>query len=123
MAAWPGTLPTAPLLEEFTHEPLDQCVGTDMDSGPPQRRRRFSTAIARQTWCMHLTGTQRAAFESWYLGTLEGGAGVITGLNDPFDDVAATYQFAAAPQWSPVASAAAASGRLWKLRMVWDRVA
>ena len=65
------------------------------------------------------------AFDAWFLGNLSGGAGTITGLTDPYDGAAATYQFApgSVPRWQPLASSAAASGRLWKLSMVWDRVA
>jgi len=125
MAAWPGSLPQAPLLDEYSFEPADQCVTTDMDTGPPQRRRRFSVGFGRHSIAFLLTGTQRAAFDTFYGTTLGGGATVITGFPHPTTGAAATFQFArgSVPQYRVETSAAAAADRLVHVSMVWDQVA
>lgn len=125
MAAWPGSLPTSPLLSEFAYEPVDQCTVTAMDVGPPQRRRRFSTAFGRYTICFILTGTQRATFDTFYFTTLAGGSGQITGFADPRDGSSATFQFAggSVPRWTPLRPDATAAAKKWHVSMQWERVA
>ena len=125
MAAWPGSLPTAPLVGEFRYEPVPQSISTAMDTGPPQRRRRFSTAFGRYHMAFILTGAQRATFQTFYVTTASGGSATITGFTDPTDGSTATFQIAAGgdPVWTPLSSSATASLRKWHLAMVWDRVA
>jgi len=125
MAAWPGSLPQAPLLDEFEYVPFDPCVVTEMDTGPPQRRRRFSTAFGRYSIVFVLTGRQVAAFVTFYFTTLAGAPGTITGFPDPRDGATATFQFApgSVPSRAPITSGATAAERAWHVSMQWDRVA
>lgn len=125
MAAWPGSLPTAPIVDEFHYEPVPQSISTGMDSGPPKRRRRFSTAFGKYHLSFMLTGAQRATFQTLYVTTMAGGSDTITGFADPTDGSTATFQIADGgdPVWTPIDSAASAANIKWHLAMVWDRVA
>lgn len=125
MAVWPGTLPHSPLAESFSYEPVPQSISTQMDAGPPKRRRRFSVAYGRYQMTFLLTGLQRATFETFYGTDLAGGSGTITGLVDPTDGSAATFQFSDGgdPRWAPARPDGSTANRRWYLTVVLDRVA
>jgi hypothetical protein len=112
-------------MDGFSFEPVPQSISTEMDSGPPKRRRRFSTAYGRYSMSFLLTGAQKADFDTFYGTTLAGGSGTITGFPDPVDKTTATFQFAAGgdPKWMPVRPDGSTSNRKWLLSVVWDRVA
>lgn len=125
MAVWPGSLPTSPLADGFTYEPVPQSISTQMECGPPKRRRRFSVAYGRYGMRFLLTGAQRATFETFYGSDLAGGSGTITGFPDPRDGAAVTFQIAEGgdPKWASVGQAGDPTARKWLLSMVWDRTA
>lgn len=125
MATWPVTLPTAPLLDAFRVEAVDQCVSTQMDAGPPKRRRRFSVGYGIYPMSFILTATQRSAFETFYRTTLEGGALAFDGFTDPTDGSStATWQFTAdgTPRWTPITCGSSSSDRSWRVDMRWERL-
>lgn len=124
MAVWPGTLPHSPLADSFSYEPAPQSISTQMDSGPPKRRRRYSVAYGKFGMSFILTGTQRAAFETFYGTDLAGGSGTITGFPNPIDGSSATFQFADGgdPKWRALRPDGSANARKWLLSVVWDQV-
>jgi len=125
MATWPASLPDAPLAEDFAVEPVPQSISTDMDTGSPKRRRRFSVAYRRYRMSFLLTDTQRDTFETFYSTTIAGGSGTIEGLTDPYTNGSATFQIADGgdPVWAPVKPSGTASARLWKLTLGLERTA
>ena len=74
LAAWPGTLPAAPLIDGMQETLPDTVLRTDMDQGPAKLRRRTTAGIRILTVSYLLTHTQSDALESFYLDTLAGGA-------------------------------------------------
>jgi hypothetical protein len=122
MAVWPASLPHAPLLDDLEIEDVDQAISTDMESGPPKRRRRFSTAFGFRGMSFLLTGTQLATLDAFYAIDLEGGSGTITGFPDPKDGSAATFQ--PRGSYTPrIFRPGPPHLRRWRVRLVWDRVA
>lgn len=124
MAVWPGSLPASPLMDGFSYEPDPQSVSTSMETGPPKRRRRYSTAYGRYSMQFLLTGTQRATFQTFHDTDLAGGSGTITGFPDPVTQATATFQFAQGgdPKWAPIRPDGSEPSRRWILSVVWDRV-
>ncbi len=112
MPSWPGTLPNKQFLDGLVYAPADQSISTDMETGPPKRRRRFSAAYASVQVPMIVTGTELAAFETFYETTLEGGSLSFT-WTDPSDGATVTYQFVGPPAWRPLVPHGTATSRLW----------
>ena len=78
MATWPATLPSYVLVEGYSEMPPVNSIRTQMDVGPPKVRRR-STAAPRPITCkQHMTKTQVAILDTFYVTTLSSGV-------DPFD--------------------------------------
>lgn len=123
MATWPASLPQSPLAGGFDYAPVAQSISTEMDTGPPKRRRRFSVAYGRYTMQFLLNGTQKATFDTFYGTTLAGGADAFTGLADPLDKSAATFQFAAEPMWTILRPDGSTTSRRWMLQVVLERTA
>jgi len=73
MATWPATLP-APETDGYTIEPQQAFIRTDMDQGPARQRRRFTTAPTHHQVKWILTEAQLATLESWFDGSINGGA-------------------------------------------------
>ncbi len=113
MPAWPGTLPTAPFFDGLEFSPVDQSISTEMETGPPKRRRRFSAELVVVRVPMLLTGTELAAFRTFYNTSLSGGSATFT-FTDPSDGTTATYQFITAPSWRPIMAHATPATRLWR---------
>jgi hypothetical protein len=111
-AAWPGTLPDTALMEGLIYAPMDQSVSTQMETGPPKRRRRFSTDVIPVQVPLILTGTELTAFLAFYNTTLDGGSAPFT-WKDPRLDTTVTFQFTAAPAWRPLRAHGTPASRLW----------
>lgn len=125
MAAWPGTLPSAPDAAGYRYEPVPQSISSPMDTGPPKRRRRFSTAFGMHQMPFTLTDTQRATFETFYNTTMAGGSSTITGFTDPFTgSTSAVFQIAQGgdPKWDIVRPHGTQASRLWRVTMIWERI-
>jgi hypothetical protein len=96
---WPTTLPASPNDQGMGYSPLvDPILTTQMETGAPKRRRRFTSVPDMFTCTMTLTKTQVPLLQAF----------VITTLADvgPFDwkdfrdDSAATYVFNKRPVYS-----------------------
>ena len=125
MPSWPSGIPHTPLAESYSFEPVPQAISTQMDSGPPKRRRRFSVAYGTHSMSFILTGSQRATFQTFYLTTIAGGSLAFTGLADPTDGTAATFQFANGgdPRWAALRPDASIAARRWLLTITLERTA
>ena len=112
---WPSILPDRQFLG-ITYKTQQQTIETQMESGPPQVRRRFSAGckdveLPNLIW----TGAQVTYFEGWWDATLGGGANPFAWRN-PMTGAQVSMQFRGAPpEWSgPLTTGLPAAGRLWR---------
>lgn len=66
MAAWPSSLPSAPVPGGYGEEPIPTIIRTDMELGPAKVRRRFTGNEIVFTLRYALTETQKFALEYFY---------------------------------------------------------
>ncbi len=108
MATWPASLPQAPLLRGYSEQGQGNTIRTQMDVGPPKRRRRYTAELVQYQMMVLLTEAQLATFETFYTSTLSHGADAF----DWVDHRAGTtleYAFVGRPQYTP------AGGGLWEV--------
>lgn len=115
-ATWPSGLPV-PIDESLSYEPLvDNIITTQMETGAPKRRRRFTNVPEAFTCTLVLTRAQVAILQAF----------VVTTLQDvlPFDwkdfrdNSPATYVFQKRPGYNLTAVGA----NLWKVPLELMRV-
>jgi hypothetical protein len=63
---WPTSLPQRPLVDGYSNSFGDGAVRTDMDSGPPKARRRFTAAVQPLRLAFRLTAAQVATLRSFF---------------------------------------------------------
>lgn len=98
MATWPASLPQTLLLEGLTRKRQPGRVRSEMDSGPPKQRSRFTaTAKHFDAVQLNMTGAQLTTFYTFYEDTLGQGAAGFTWI-DPITDASATLRFKGEPQ-------------------------
>ncbi len=71
--AWPSDLPQTYNKDDFTYTKQSGTIRTDMDSGPPKVRRRFTAVSTFYTLSMIMTKTQFDSFETFFESTLKFG--------------------------------------------------
>jgi len=100
--SWPSGLPQLPLVG-VAEEHLANYIESDVDAGPPKRRRNTTKRRIIQTVSLEFTGAQYAIFKTFYQDTLEDGA-LTFDWTDAVDDTAVEFRFAEPPQvgqWTP----------------------
>ena len=70
-----------------------------MDAGPAKMRRRFSAVVRTFVVPIELNGTQRQAFDSFWINDTQEGS-ISFSWTDPVTDVALNFRFVAPPQWT-----------------------
>ena len=79
MATWPGSLPQKPIHDGGYQETgPDLTLSTNMDDGPPKRRKYTTANTDILQLRFFFTSAQRATHDTFYRTTTNGGA-------DPFD--------------------------------------
>ena len=63
---WPGTLPQLFQQNGYTESNINNIIETAMDSGPTKRRKRTTKAYKPFVGTMHMTITQKLAFETFF---------------------------------------------------------
>lgn len=108
---WPATLPT-PLADSGQYAPLiENVITTNMETGAPKRRRRFTAVPETYTGSILVDGTQATALDTFVVVTLQD---VL-----PFDwkdfrtGAAASYVFQKRPTYARVAG----SHGLWRVSL------
>lgn len=101
MPAWPGTLPTEPLLDGFDPEPGETAVHTSPDEGPHKSRRRFTAPVDTLNWPMLLTLTQYQTLRTFFYNDCAGGSIPVTGLTNPITGLAMTFKIIEPPKPVP----------------------
>lgn len=71
---WPSSLPDKPRRQGYSYQPMSPVIRTQMESGPPKQRRRFSGKWRGSpiTWLMD--ATQLGTFRTFWDSSLQGGA-------------------------------------------------
>lgn len=75
MAAWPGTLPAAPLLNGGGLEPVPQSLRTDMEVGAARSRRQTKARNDRVNVAWSLSDAQMDIFRTWFENDAEAAGG------------------------------------------------
>lgn len=101
MAVYPASLPQYPLVQGFTDERQSGSIRSNMDTGAPKTRKRFTAVVRKLTWPTILTGTQRAIFDTFFITTINEGATSFT-INDPASTGTITVKFINPPKWNIV---------------------
>ena len=99
-AIWPAGLPQKFDKEDFNEKLGDNVITTNMDSGPPKKRRRFTAAIDDISGKMFMTREQANTLETFYRVTCADGT-VNVEMNHPRKGTPAVLQWAAAPGLTP----------------------
>lgn len=111
MPVWPVTLPQSSLLG-LTDQRQDARLRSETDAGPVKLRKRYSAAVRRISASMILSGTQRQAFDSFYVNDLEEGV-LSFDWEDPVTKTQAKFRFLEPPQFTLFRSGDQNS-RLWR---------
>jgi hypothetical protein len=114
MPTWPGSLPQNQFLN-LTEQRQEARIRTQMDAGPAKMRRRFTAAVRTFTIPIVLNGTQRQAFDSFWINDTQEGT-LSFAWSDPVTDVAVNFRFVAQPQWTLEVGGAPAN-RIWKTQL------
>ena len=110
MADWPPGLPDLQLLG-LTGERQEARVRTQMDTGRPKTRRRFTAAIIRYQIPVIFDGTEKQLFDDFYVTELlEGSLPFI--WEDPVTDAAVSLQFVEPPTFR-LEKGGTPSARIW----------
>lgn len=109
MSSWPATLPNMKLGTDIGDD--ESRLTTPMDAGPASVRNRFTAVTQTVNVPMVLTGTQLAAFNTFFRTTINHGTDSFT-WTDPADGSSVTVRFKSKPRWQSISSGAAAD-RVW----------
>ncbi len=111
MPTWPAGLPQLPFAGA-TMQDKDSVLRTQMDSGRPSRRNRFTTHMQDVAYPMVLTGAEKVIFDLFFRSTLSNGA-LAFDWTDLTDDTTISLAFAAPPAWALIGGAADPAERHW----------
>lgn len=114
MAAYPASLPQYPLEKGFVDQRQPGTIRSQMETGAPKTRKRFTAAIRMLKWPTILNGTQRATFDTFFKTTINEGNDTFT-MNDPVDNGSISVKFRSPPAWSIIgAQDDTAATRQWR---------
>lgn len=98
MATWPAQLPQDQFLN-LTDQQQDSVLRTNMETGPPSRRARFTAVTRAVDVPIMMTGDQRAVFDDFYRDDLAFGA-LAFDWEDPSTDATVSFAFRSPPKWT-----------------------
>lgn len=96
MAVWPTTLPQFVLESGYQEQLPKNAVETEMESGPPKVRRRFTQVFRKFSVSMIMDQAQAAVFEAFYLTTCASGSIAFEWVH-PRTRAAMTLRFTGSP--------------------------
>lgn len=115
MVAWPGSLP------QYAYLPVSETrqsatLRSNMESGPPKVRRRFTAAMRHLDFDMAFDGTQKATFDTFFNTTLSEGA-VSFDFPDPVSGNTIGVRFREPVSWQQTQTGATSAERSWRGKM------
>lgn len=112
-ASWPAQLQQYINEESFQYEPGDTVIRTEMDSGPPKRRRRMTKSVDSYSVTITLKNqTEVLTLLNFFDSDLNGGATPFEFTN-PLTGVMTTF-YMGVPRISPI------GGTAFLCRMEWE---
>jgi hypothetical protein len=99
-AIWPATLPPRPLADGYSLKFGNGAVRTNMDSGPPKVRKRFTAAVEPVGMVFRLTRAQVAILRAFYRDDCAYGA-IPFQLVEPITGETRRFNFVEAPAVVP----------------------
>ena len=99
MAVWPVTLPQRVLASGYEEISPDLTIRTQMDSGAPKVRRRWSAAPRLFTCRMVFTSAQAETFDAFYYTTLVGGVDAFDWVH-PRTEAAGSFKLVGPPSYA-----------------------
>ena len=116
MVAWPGTLPTAPLVGAG-RAPVDATLRANPEVGAPIRRRRFTAIpIVLPSWTTIIDGTQYQTLMTFHDTTLNNGS-LPFDWDDPLDGTLVSMAFQSPPSAICIRPNATEADRLWRVTL------
>ena len=99
MAAWPATLPQAPLVNGYQESIPDTSIRTKMDQGAAKTRKRTTAGIREFQMSFVMTAAQVEIFETFYITTTNSGVDMFT-FDHPRTGVTyAKFRFSGVPKY------------------------
>lgn len=83
--AWPSSVPECFEKNSYNYRPQNALIRTDMDTGPPKVRRRFTAITKDHSGTIIMDTTEKESFETWFYTTAGFGSEEFT-ITNPQDD-------------------------------------
>ena len=99
-ATWPAGLPQRPLVDGYSNSFGDGAKRSDMDSGPPKVRKRFTATVEPLRLVFRLTRTQVAILRSFFTTDCQYGA-IPFSFVEPVSGAAVRVAFSKPPAIQP----------------------
>jgi hypothetical protein len=120
MPTWPATLPQEQFLG-LTEVRQDGRLRSQMDTGRPKMRRRFTSVAVRYQIPTLFTGAQKIIFDNFYTATLFEGTLPFT-WEDPVNDVPRDFTFVEVPTFTLELGNPDPDLRLWSVTLSLERL-
>ncbi|HOX55209.1 MAG TPA: hypothetical protein PLC32_07180 [Candidatus Omnitrophota bacterium] len=112
MDTWPATLPQRLSSDTSVQDDESRAI-SDMDSGPPSVRNRFTAITQTIKGSMVLTGAQLATFLIFFRTTIKHGSLSFYWIH-PFTEETVEIRFKSKPEWKCIKPAADVDERLYQ---------
>lgn len=120
MPTWPATLPQS-LMMPLSRERQSGKIRSQMDTGAPKQRARFTATVKNFDAVLFMTGAQLATFDTFYETTLGQGAASFTWV-DPVTGSSATLRFRGEPKDELIKPHDVANDKLWQVTMPLEKL-
>lgn len=113
MAAWPTELQQYLLADGFSLTPQDNVITTDMETGVPKKRRRFTKTKDDVSGSIHLPYDKYDVLDTFYKVTTASGV-IPFDVTHPITKAPAKARFAAPPTYTPI------GGIMFTVSLKWE---
>ena len=114
-ATWPASLQQVLNEQGFTYEIGDTAIRSEMETGMPKVRRRFTKPINKLSCSILLNISQYSTFSVFFNTTLNGGVNTFN-FNNPLSASTSEFRFITPPQISPL------GGQVFQVSMQWEEI-
>ena len=101
MITWPSTLPTYPLLENYTESVANNSIRTEMEQGPAKVRCRSSVGVSKISISYFLSKEQIEVLDNFYEAELKSGS-IAFNFIHPRTSADVKCRFLQSPQYQAV---------------------
>jgi len=111
--AWPVSLQQVLNRDSFAISSAETILKSDMETGAPKRRRRFTKGVKDLTCSILVNGAGYSTLDTFYTTTLNGGIDSFEFIH-PITSVLTLYKFNGPPKFTPVGFDS------YNVSMVWE---